>query len=104
MPNGITLGIDLTFIEMPLSVPFACKIVLVSSPGNTCHEIHLVAALFPRGDAVFDGRFTLVFVGWITPDAVNHHGISPVINFRHPGPGGLESGLGVICSLDGSCT
>ena len=84
MPYGISFGIDLSLIEMPFSIPFSGKVVLVLAPGYSGHEINFVSSFFPGCDSLFQGFLSTPLVRRISADAVHHHGISPVVNFRHP--------------------
>ena len=54
VPDGIALGIDLSLVKMPFSVPFPGEIVLVLAPGDSGHEIDFVSSLFPGCDSFLD--------------------------------------------------
>src|SRR5690554_3664172 len=47
MPYRITILCHLSFIEMPFSVPFAGKIILVFTPGNAGHKMGFITPILP---------------------------------------------------------
>ena len=94
VPDGISFGLDLAFVQMHLAVPLTCEVVLVTAPGDAGHEVDPVAAIPPGLDPVFDGgTAAAAAVGGISSDAVHHHGIGPVVDRGFPGLRRLERGF-----------
>ena len=94
MPERVTRGGHLSFVQMRLPVPSAQEIILVGAPGDAGHEMRLVAPLAPGGQAVFQG--TAAGRARIAAHSVHHHRIGPVVQSGTPSLGCLESGFGVV--------
>ena len=91
VPDRVSAHLDLSFVQVPLSIPFTGKIVLVFPPGDTGHELSGVPPFLPGSEPVLEGQAAPVPVRGIAAYAVYHDGIGPVVDMFAPGPGGLES-------------
>ena len=94
VPERVSGGVHLPFVQVPLPVPSAREIILVCAPGDAGHEVSLVAPRPPGGQAVFQG--TAVGRTRIAAHPVHHHRIGPVVQSGTPALGGLEGGFYAI--------
>ena len=95
VPDGVTVRLPLSLVQMRLPVPFSCEVILVSAPSYSGHEIHPVTPLSPGSDPVLDSGFTVraVLVKWFA-GTVDHRRVSAGVYRRLPDARGLE------CCLD----
>src|SRR5665647_612693 len=85
MPNGISALGYLSFIQMALSIPFPCKIILISTPGTPGHEMCGISLVAPCLHTFFKGHT------WPVGGAINNGHICPDVSDRFPLSGSLES-------------
>jgi len=89
MPYFVPIELYLPFIQMTFSIPQACKIVLVFTPSNSCHEMGLISMFTPRINSIF--KFLIfISIGWIATNAINHRNVSSNIYSWSPGLSSLE--------------
>ena len=87
VPDGITLSCLLSFVQMPFPVPFACEVILILAPGDTCHKMSGIATITPGIHPFAEGHPTVI-VG-----AIHHHQVGADIRDRFPRSCGLERSL-----------
>ena len=87
VPDGITLSCLLSFVQMPFPVPFACEVILILAPGDTCHKMSSIASITPGIHPFAEGHPTII-VG-----AIHHHQVGADIRDRFPRSCGLERSL-----------
>ena len=89
--DGIPLHVLLTFVHVRFSVPFPQKVVTISTPCDTGHEMGGVSTLAPTSYAFLETHLRTV------AGTIYHNGIGTDINGRFPMAGRLESGLYFLC-------
>ena len=85
--DSITLHVFLTFVHVRLSIPFPQKVVFISTPCDTRHEMGGVSTLAPTIHAFLETHLRLV------AGTIYHNGIGTDINGWFPMTARLESGL-----------
>ena len=78
VPYGVALHGLLSLVQMPLAVPFAGEVVLISAPGDAGHEVRGVAPVAPRLHPLPEGESRTVV------RSVHHHHVSPYVGDGFP--------------------
>ena len=94
MPDGVSIGLHLPFVQVPPAIPLSREIVLVGTPGDTGHVMGLVPPLPPTLKAFLQA--------FRRNGSVNDGYVGPVIQGRTPLHAGLESGFHTVMSGTGT--